>query len=76
MKCVRDTEDAGALCRMNGRFSDVEFDGKCRVIQGVEFRDIVGVRMAVAIEMNWRLSNLARITQCRMVWNGSASMST
>ena len=39
MKCVRETEDAGALCRMNGHFSDVEFDGKCRIIQGVESRD-------------------------------------
>ena len=41
---------------------------------------IVGVRMALAIEMNWRLPpsrrRLARITHCGMVWDGSASMST
>ena len=41
---------------------------------------IVGVRMALAIEMNRRLPPsrrpLARITQCGMVWDGSASMST
>ena len=54
MKCVRGREDAGALCGMKGRFSDVEFDGKCRMIQVSNFV-IVGVRMALAIEMNWRL---------------------
>ena len=44
-------EDAGTLCEMNGRLSDVEFDRKCRTMQVSNFV-IVGVRMAVANEMN------------------------
>ena len=55
MKCERGREEAGALCGVKGRFSDVEFDGKCRIILVTNFV-IVGMRMAVAIEMNWCLS--------------------
>ena len=64
---------------MKGHFSDVEFDGRCRMIQVSNFV-IVGVRMALAIEMKTgaspSLRHLARITQRRMVWDGSASMWT
>ena len=38
-----------------GSFIDVEFDGKCRMIQVSNFV-IVEVLMEVAIEMNWRPS--------------------
>ena len=79
VKCVWGRENAGALCGVKGHFSDVEFDGRCRMIQVSNFV-IVGVRMALAIEMKTgaspSLRHLARITQRRMVWDGSASMST
>ena len=48
-------EDAGTLCELNGRVSDVEFDRKCRRVQVSNFV-IVGVRVAVANEMNSRIT--------------------
>ena len=54
VKYVRGREDSGALCEIKGRFSDVEFDGKCRIILVSNFV-IVAVRMAAVIKMNWRL---------------------
>ena len=48
-------EDAGTLCELNGRYSDVEFDRKCRRVQVSNFV-MVGVRMAVANEMNSRIT--------------------
>ena len=49
-------EDAGTLlCEMNGRFSEVESDRKCKIIQVSNFV-IVGVRMTVANEMNSRIA--------------------
>ena len=52
---MRGREDTGALCGMKGCFSDVEYDGRCRMIQVLNLV-IVGVRVAVAIKMNWRPS--------------------
>ena len=66
---MRGSEDAGALCGMKGRFSDVEFDGKCRIILVSNFV-IVGVRMALAIEMNWRFSKSTTFGTDNSIRNG------
>ena len=55
---------------IKGRFSDVEFDGKCRIIQMSNFVIVVGVRMAVAIEMNWRLSKSRTLGTNNSIWKG------
>ena len=70
---MRGSEDAGALCGMKGRFSDVEFDGKCRIILVSNFV-IVGVRMALAIEMNWRFSKSTTLGTDNSMRNGMARM--
>ena len=66
---MRGSEDAGALCGMKGRFSDVEVDGKCRIILVSNFV-IVGVRMALAIEMNWRFSKSTTLGMDNSMRNG------
>ena len=54
---------------MKVHFSEVEFDGKCRIIQLSNFV-ILGVQMAVAIKMNWRLFKSTTLATNNPMRNG------